>query len=96
MPVLIRDFVRQPVDLLRVLDRIADIAKLLRMRTQASSQTPRGGVRRVVCLAEPDPFWAVGSWYRHFEAVTDDEVVNAINAAYTGASLAAAHQQPYR
>ena len=51
---------------------------------------------RVVCVAEPDPFWAVGSWYRHFEAVTDDEVVNAIIAAYTGAGLAAAHQQPYR
>jgi putative phosphoribosyl transferase len=51
---------------------------------------------RVVCLAEPDPFWAVGSWYRHFEAVTDDEVVVAISAAYTGATLAAAHQQPHR
>ncbi len=51
---------------------------------------------RVVCLAEPDPFWAVGSWYRHFEAVTDDEVVNLVSAAYTGSDLASAHQNPYR
>ncbi len=51
---------------------------------------------RVVCLAQPDPFWAVGSWYRHFEAVTDDEVVKVVSAAYTGADLASAHQNPYR
>lgn len=51
---------------------------------------------RVVCLAEPDPFWAVGSWFRHFEAVTDDEVISAISTAYTaGAALASAHQQPH-
>ena len=51
---------------------------------------------RVVCLAEPDPFWAVGSWFRHFEAVTDEEVISAISTAYTaGAALASAHQQPH-
>jgi putative phosphoribosyl transferase len=29
----------------------------------------------VVCLATPEPFLAVGVWYRDFEQTTDDEVV---------------------
>ena len=41
----------------------------------------RSEADRVVCLAEPDPFWAVGNWYRHFDAVSDDEVVALITAA---------------
>lgn len=36
---------------------------------------------RVVCLDQPDPFFAVGSWYEHFEAVSDEEVVALITAA---------------
>lgn len=36
---------------------------------------------RVVCLAQPDPFFAVGCWYDHFEAVSDEEVVALIRAA---------------
>lgn len=28
----------------------------------------------VVCAQQPEPFWAVGSWYRDFEQTTDDEV----------------------
>jgi putative phosphoribosyl transferase len=28
----------------------------------------------VVCAQQPDPFWAVGNWYRNFEQTTDDEV----------------------
>jgi predicted phosphoribosyltransferase len=28
----------------------------------------------VICAQTPDPFWAVGSWYRDFEQTTDDEV----------------------
>ncbi len=41
----------------------------------------RSEADRVVCLAEPDPFWAVGNWYRHFDAVSDDEVIALITAA---------------
>jgi len=29
----------------------------------------------IVCLASPEPFYAVGQFYRHFEQVTDEEVV---------------------
>jgi putative phosphoribosyl transferase len=36
---------------------------------------------RVVCLEQPEPFWAVGSWYQRFDAVSDDEVTRLLAAA---------------
>ena len=44
-------------------------------------QALRSEAERVICLAQPDPFWAVGSWYRHFDAVSDDEVLELITAS---------------
>jgi putative phosphoribosyl transferase len=35
----------------------------------------RGAGAEVVCLAMPEPFLAVGLWYRHFDQTSDDEVV---------------------
>jgi predicted phosphoribosyltransferase len=32
----------------------------------------------VVALETPEPFFAVGEWYRDFEQTTDDEVVAAL------------------
>jgi putative phosphoribosyl transferase len=32
----------------------------------------------VVVLATPDPFFAVGEWYRDFDQTSDDEVVSAL------------------
>ncbi len=34
----------------------------------------RGEVDEVVCLATPEPFVAIGNWYRVFDQTTDDEV----------------------
>jgi putative phosphoribosyl transferase len=34
----------------------------------------------VVCLSTPSPFAAVGQWYRSFDQVTDDEVLQALEA----------------
>ena len=34
----------------------------------------------VVCLATPSPFAAVGQWYRRFDQVSDDEVLEALGA----------------
>ena len=34
----------------------------------------------VVCLETPEPFYAVGQHYRHFDQVTDDEVVAILEA----------------
>jgi len=33
----------------------------------------------VVCLATPEPFWAVGSWYADFRQVSDAEVCEQLN-----------------
>jgi hypothetical protein len=52
MPVLIGDFVCEPANLLRVFDRIAQISKLLAVRSKAPAQASPGGVHRVVRLAE--------------------------------------------
>jgi putative phosphoribosyl transferase len=41
----------------------------------------------VVCLETPDPFFAVGAWYRDFRPVSDDEVVELIGAAEKRAPL---------
>jgi putative phosphoribosyl transferase len=40
-----------------------------------------GGVDRVVCLASPEPFMAVGQWYRDFRQVGDDAVRQALSAS---------------
>ncbi len=37
-------------------------------------------VDQVVCLASPEPFLAVGQWYRDFRQVGDDAVREALSA----------------
>jgi putative phosphoribosyl transferase len=37
-------------------------------------QALRDEVDEVVCVITPDPFMAVGLWYRDFAAVSDEEV----------------------
>lgn len=41
----------------------------------------RHEVDRIVCLAEPDPFRAIGLHYVDFHQVSDDEVIAALDAA---------------
>lgn len=38
-------------------------------------------VDRVVCAATPEPFWAVGQWYRDFSQTTDEEVRELLRRA---------------
>ena len=38
----------------------------------------RREVDRIVCLAEPDPFRAIGLHYEDFTQVSDDEVIAAL------------------
>jgi predicted phosphoribosyltransferase len=35
----------------------------------------------VVCLHQPEPFWAVGAYYRHFQRTEDDEVEEILRRA---------------
>lgn len=38
----------------------------------------RGEVDELICLATPEPFYAVGQFYRHFPQVTDAEVIQLL------------------
>jgi putative phosphoribosyl transferase len=42
----------------------------------------RGNVDDVVCAMTPEPFRAVGLWYRDFRQVTDDDVRGLLHAAW--------------
>jgi putative phosphoribosyl transferase len=44
----------------------------------------RAEADEVLCLYQPDPFWAVGLFYRDFSEVTDAEVVQALNERVAG------------
>jgi len=51
---------------------VAPIPSLTRLRDEAD---------RIVVLATPEPFLAVGEWYRRFDQTTDDEVIAALARA---------------
>jgi predicted phosphoribosyltransferase len=40
----------------------------------------RAEADEVVCLHQPEAFWAVGSYYRHFEPAPDDEAAAILGA----------------
>jgi putative phosphoribosyl transferase len=42
----------------------------------------------VVCLAQPDPFYAIGLHYQRFEQVEDAEVISLLQQPITAYSLA--------
>lgn len=44
-------------------------------------QDLRGAADDIVCLATPEPFIAVGLWYRDFTQTSDDEVVDLLRRA---------------
>lgn len=41
----------------------------------------RTEVDEVVCLATPEPFYAIGLWYQDFHQLTDEEVIALLHAA---------------
>jgi putative phosphoribosyl transferase len=43
----------------------------------------RAAADELICLEEPDPFWAVGQFYDDFSQTTDAEVIDALAAAST-------------
>lgn len=47
-------------------------------------------VDRVVCAVTPEPFWAVGQWYRDFSQTTDGEVRELLRRASQAAPAEAA------
>lgn len=53
-------------------------------------ETLRAEADEVVCLATPEPFYAVGAWYTHFGQVADDQVSRLLNLAWRSSARAAA------
>lgn len=47
---------------------------------EQSCAAVRSDVDDLVCAAMPEPFWAVGQWYRDFDQTTDDEVRSLLEA----------------
>ena len=47
----------------------------------------RSKADRVICLEEPEPFWAVGTWYRRFDAVSDAEVAEVLSSHVEQATI---------
>lgn len=41
-------------------------------------------VDQIVCLATPEPYFAVGNWYRNFDQTSDSEVCALLNRAADG------------
>ena len=52
-------------------------------------ETLRAEADEVVCLATPEPFYAVGAWYTHFGQVSDDEVSRLLNLVWRSSARAA-------
>jgi predicted phosphoribosyltransferase len=50
----------------------------------ATCATLKGQVDEIVCALTPDPFGAVGSWYRDFSPTSDDEVRDLLERASSG------------
>lgn len=42
----------------------------------------RADVDEIVCLQTPEPFYAIGPWYRDFHQVNDDEVVEILRTSH--------------
>jgi hypothetical protein len=51
-------------------------------REYASLQINRHSSTEIVCLAEPEPFRAIGQWYADFSQVSDDEVRQILDKAW--------------
>jgi putative phosphoribosyl transferase len=56
---------------------VAPVQSLARLAREAD---------RIVVLATPEPFFAVGEWYRRFDQTSDDEVVSALARAHGDAA----------
>lgn len=59
----------------------------------ATVRSLRGDADDIVCVAMPEPFWAVGAWYGDFRQVEDEEV-RALLERRRARQRAAREQQP--
>lgn len=60
---------------------VVEIVVALPVAPRETAARLRQAADRVVCLEEPGAFYAIGSWYREFDQVSDDEVVDLLARA---------------
>jgi len=51
-----------------------EIVVAVPVAARSTCQELEGEVDKLICAATPEPFWAVGQWYRNFTQTTDDQV----------------------
>lgn len=78
--------------------RLNDVARLIVAVPVGAAETCLEIAREVdalICPFQPDPFHAVGLWYKDFEPTTDEEVRQCLAAAHANAEAArSAHRSP--
>lgn len=78
--------------------KLNDVAQLIVAVPVGAADTCLEIAREVdalICPFQPDPFHAVGLWYKNFDPTTDDEVRECLVAAHANANAApGAHRGP--
>jgi predicted phosphoribosyltransferase len=75
----------------------ARIVVAVPVSSAAASNELRPEVEELICLAEPEPFYAVGAWYRDFSQVSDTEVHDLLDrSALDLAELSAVSRPTWR
>lgn len=64
------------------LEHASKIVVAVPVAARQSCDSVRLEADEVVCGATPEPFYAVGQWYRDFEQTTDEEVRDLLEAAH--------------
>jgi predicted phosphoribosyltransferase len=67
----------------------AQIVVAVPVAASATCEEFASEVDQVICAATPEPFWAVGQWYRDFSQTTDEEVRDLLRRASQQVSNAA-------
>src|SRR5436190_14771634 len=67
----------------------AQIVVAVPVASPATCKEFEAEVERVICAVTPEPFWAVGQWYRNFSQTTDEEVRELLGRSANLASLKA-------
>src|SRR5947207_3032762 len=65
----------------RALAAPLDVVVAVPVAADETCEEFRGDVDHVVCAFTPEPFFAVGLWYEHFDQTTDDEVRELLREA---------------
>jgi len=70
------------------IQRAARIVVAVPVASRDTCELLKSEVDEVVCAVTPEPFYAVGLWYRNFSQTTDDEVRELLEQSASEATQA--------